>query len=115
GTPPRLAGWDGEVIDPGCAPDARTVAPAQLPPVDPEHPAYVIYTSGSTGRPKGVVVPHRALVHLCRAAAERYGLGPGDRVLPFAAPAFDVTAEEIFASWWAGAAVVPAAGLPDSI
>jgi amino acid adenylation domain-containing protein len=67
---------------------------------------YVIYTSGSTGRPKGVCVPHRALANHARAMAEHYGLQPADRVLQFASMSFDVAAEELFATWASGAAVV---------
>ncbi|HVR99264.1 MAG TPA: amino acid adenylation domain-containing protein [Thermoanaerobaculia bacterium] len=72
----------------------------------PENPAYVIYTSGSTGRPKGVVVPHAALVHYTLEMVERFRLGPGDRVLQFAALGFDVVVEEVFPAWLAGATVV---------
>ncbi|MEU6347538.1 amino acid adenylation domain-containing protein [Streptomyces sp. NPDC046977] len=72
----------------------------------PEDPAYVIFTSGSTGRPKGVVVPRRALTHFCRAAGERYGFSPADRVLQFASLSFDASVEEIFPPLAAGATVV---------
>jgi amino acid adenylation domain-containing protein len=68
--------------------------------------AYVIYTSGSTGTPKGVAVPHRAVVNFAADMAARLELGPGDRVLQFASPGFDVVVEEIFPAWLAGAAVV---------
>jgi amino acid adenylation domain-containing protein/non-ribosomal peptide synthase protein (TIGR01720 family) len=68
--------------------------------------AYVIYTSGSTGRPKGVVVPHGALASRTVAVAEAHLRGPGDRVLQFASPSFDVSMEEVFPTWAAGGAVV---------
>ncbi len=68
--------------------------------------AYVIYTSGSTGRPKGVPITRRALVGHCRVIADRFGLCCDDRVLQFAPLVFDVSVEEIFASWVAGATVV---------
>ncbi|HJR08608.1 MAG TPA: non-ribosomal peptide synthase/polyketide synthase [Pyrinomonadaceae bacterium] len=67
---------------------------------------YVIYTSGSTGRPKGVCVTHGALANNARAMSEHYGLQPDDRVLQFASMSFDVAAEELFATWARGAAVV---------
>ncbi|MEU4086737.1 amino acid adenylation domain-containing protein [Streptomyces aureus] len=74
-------------------------------------PAYVLYTSGTTGRPKGVVVSHANLVHTIQAVADRYGLGPRDRVLQFAALTFDVAAEELFSALVRGATVVlPPAG-----
>ncbi len=84
--------------------------PATAPKVvvRPEDPAYVIYTSGSTGRPKGVVVPHRAVVHFCLNLTERFALGPGDRVLQFANPTFDVSVSDFFATFAAGATVVSA-------
>ncbi|WP_405167778.1 amino acid adenylation domain-containing protein [Nocardia sp. NBC_01499] len=81
---------------------------AEAAPVDPgpAAPAYVIFTSGSTGRPKGVVVPRRALAHFCAAAARRYRIGPGDRLLQFAPLTFDVSVEEIFVPLSVGATVV---------
>jgi len=74
--------------------------------VAPESPAYVIYTSGSTGRPKGVVVPHRAIAAYTRTAQAFYAIGPGDRVLQFAALSFDTSAEEIWPALAAGATLV---------
>jgi amino acid adenylation domain-containing protein len=68
--------------------------------------AYVIYTSGSTGRPKGVMLPHAALVAHHRAVMDLYRLAPGDRVLQFCSISFDVSIEEMFPSWAAGATVV---------
>ncbi|GII58659.1 hypothetical protein Pth03_70480 [Planotetraspora thailandica] len=79
--------------------DRGTRAPA-------DGPAYVIFTSGSTGRPKGVVVPRRALSAFSRAAAQRYGIAPDDRVLQFASLSFDASVEEIFPTLAAGATVV---------
>lgn len=29
-------------------------------------PLYLLFTSGSTGTPKGIVIPHRAMIDLCR-------------------------------------------------
>ncbi|GGZ16172.1 hypothetical protein GCM10010387_05840 [Streptomyces inusitatus] len=73
---------------------------------EPDDPAYIIFTSGSTGRPKGVVVPHRSAVSLARDAGAVYGLTDADTVLNMASPAVDVSIEELFASWEAGAAVL---------
>ncbi|MFF7581165.1 amino acid adenylation domain-containing protein [Streptomyces sp. NPDC008061] len=81
-------------------------APTPGADVAPEDPAYVIFTSGSTGRPKGVILPRRALTHFCRAARERYGFSPADRMLQFASLSFDASVEEIFPPLTAGATVV---------
>ncbi|HWC11103.1 MAG TPA: amino acid adenylation domain-containing protein, partial [Acidimicrobiales bacterium] len=72
----------------------------------PDNLAYVIYTSGSTGEPKGVMLPHGGLVNHNRAAARLYDLVPDDRVLQFCSISFDVSIEELFPTWAAGAATV---------
>lgn len=74
--------------------------------VVPDDDAYVIYTSGSTGVPKGVAVTHRSVVNHALAIAEAYGLGPADRTVQFASPAFDVALEEVFPAWASGACVI---------
>jgi amino acid adenylation domain-containing protein/non-ribosomal peptide synthase protein (TIGR01720 family) len=68
--------------------------------------AYVIYTSGSTGRPKGVMIEHAALANYMSFYAQATGLGPGDRLLQFASPSFDVAVEEIFGALCFGATLV---------
>lgn len=90
---------------PAAAAEARASVPEGT--ARPDGPAYILYTSGSTGRPKGVVLPHAGLVNHALAAADLYRLGPGDRVLQFASPSFDISIEEIFATLAAGACVVP--------
>ncbi|MEU3370407.1 non-ribosomal peptide synthase/polyketide synthase [Streptomyces sp. NPDC006660] len=72
----------------------------------PDRAAYVIYTSGSTGTPKGVTVTHRGVGGFTAAAAERYAVGPGDRVLQFSSPSFDASVLELFISVLAGATLV---------
>ena len=68
--------------------------------------AYLIYTSGSTGEPRGVMLTHRGLVNHATAARELYGFRPDDRVLQFASISFDISIEEIFVTWLAGATLV---------
>ncbi|MFH9180243.1 amino acid adenylation domain-containing protein [Streptomyces albogriseolus] len=92
--------------DAGEAIDTDEGGPA--PVVDPACAAYVIYTSGSTGRPKGVVVEHRQVVEFVLAIVETFRLGPGDRVLQFANPAFDVSVFDFFSALTSGAALVQA-------
>ncbi len=66
--------------------------------------AYVIYTSGSTGRPKAVMMSHRAISNLV-AFQLTSSSGPL-RTLQFASLNFDVSVQEMFTTWSAGAALV---------
>ena len=66
--------------------------------------AYVIYTSGSTGKPKGVAMPHRAVVNLIMWQAARSS--EPMRTLQFASPSFDVSFQELFATWANGGCLV---------
>jgi amino acid adenylation domain-containing protein len=72
----------------------------------PAGAAYVIYTSGSTGQPKGVLVEHRAVVDFCRNIAGAYRIGPGTRLLGFAALTFDVSVFDLWAALCSGATLV---------
>ncbi|MGW7486404.1 non-ribosomal peptide synthase/polyketide synthase [Streptomyces sp. NPDC054786] len=75
-------------------------------PLTDAHPAYVIYTSGSTGTPKAVVVTHTGLAGFASAAAARYAVHQGDRVLQFASPSFDASVLELCISLLSGATLV---------
>ncbi len=101
----RLVDLDAEraalAAGPGDRPERETA---------PDRLAYVIYTSGSTGEPRGVMLPHRALVNHCLAAADLYELGPADRVVQFCSIGFDVSVEELFPTWAAGGRVVLRSG-----
>ncbi len=68
--------------------------------------AYVLFTSGSTGRPKGVQVPHRTLENLVAWQLGESGCGAGDRTLQFASLSFDVSFQELFATWAGGGILV---------
>ena len=83
---------------PDAGPEPAAVAPGSL--------AYVLFTSGSTGRPKPVAVGHAGLARQTGVLAERYGLTNADRVLQFAAPAFDVALEEALPTWCTGGTAV---------
>ncbi len=71
-----------------------------------EHLAYVIYTSGSTGKPKGVALGQHALANLICWQLEQSPLGVGDRTLQFASLSFDVSFQEMFATWCSGGTLV---------
>ncbi|HVG43698.1 MAG TPA: amino acid adenylation domain-containing protein [Longimicrobium sp.] len=72
----------------------------------PENLLYVIYTSGSTGRPKGAALPHRALATLLDWQLARWGDAAAARTLQFTSLSFDVSFQEIFATWAAGGTLV---------
>ncbi|MGD1073177.1 MAG: Pls/PosA family non-ribosomal peptide synthetase [Bryobacteraceae bacterium] len=67
---------------------------------------YVIYTSGSTGRPRGVMVEHRNVCHLVKAEAGIFGVRRDDRVYQGAPLSFDLSVEEIWLAFGAGATLV---------
>ncbi len=87
--------------------EAEFAAGAPVERAAPSNLAYVIYTSGSTGRPKGVAVQHGSAAAYALATAEDYEIVPEDRLLQFAAVAFDASIEEIFPVWARGGALVP--------
>ncbi|HEX7287367.1 MAG TPA: amino acid adenylation domain-containing protein, partial [Candidatus Angelobacter sp.] len=74
--------------------------------VDGEDLVYVIYTSGSTGKPKGVAMRHGAASNLLQwQLRQRADLGPCT-TLQFASLSFDVSFQEIFATWCEGGTLV---------
>src|SRR6266567_984376 len=64
---------------------------------------YVIYTSGSTGRPKGVAVEHRNLCNLISGEQQIFQVKPTDRVCQIASLSFDLSVEEMWLAYGAGA------------
>src|SRR6185295_10846480 len=71
-----------------------------------EQAAYAIYTSGSTGGAKGVVVSHGVAAEHGETILREWGLGPADRELHFASPAFDIALEQVLPALGAGATLV---------
>jgi amino acid adenylation domain-containing protein len=87
--------------------DEPTVPGAPLAPAQtPEDLAYVIFTSGSTGEPKGVMIDHRGARNTVEDINERFGIGPGDRVLALSDLGFDLSVWDLFGPLAAGGAVV---------
>ena len=87
---------------------ALRAAPADDPKVEvpPKNLAYVLYTSGSSGLPKGVLVQHDSVVNMVECNRRSYGVGPGDRVLQYSNPCFDVSVVDFFAGLCNGATLV---------
>jgi len=92
-------------------------SPPPVSPVPPNlsDPAYVIYTSGSTGQPKGIAISQRGICHLLRAENELLGVRSDDRVYQGFSAAFDMSFEEIWISYLAGATlwIAPASLVTD--
>ncbi|WP_439029760.1 amino acid adenylation domain-containing protein [Gordonia terrae] len=90
--------------------DLRTGAVPEGPHSDRhiDSVAYIVYTSGSTGAPKGVSVTHRGLAAFSATQRDRYAVGPGDRTLLFASPAFDASMLEFLLAVDSGATMVVA-------
>ncbi|KUL94039.1 peptide synthetase [Bosea sp. WAO] len=80
-----------------------SLPPARPAGLTPDHPAYLIYTSGSTGVPKAIVISHRNICHFLRSGNVLYGMGPDDIVFQGASVAFDLSMEEIWTPYLAGA------------
>ena len=69
----------------------------------PQDPAYVIYTSGSTGTPKGITITQRNICHFLRSENAILQIHSEDRVYQGFSVAFDMSFEEIWISYLAGA------------
>jgi amino acid adenylation domain-containing protein len=107
----RESGCDFCVSDAVAPEGTRRVAPDErgggsLPDGDPDSLCYVIYTSGSTGTPKGIELRHRGVLNNLADLNNRYGIGPGDRVLALSSPSFDMSVYEFLGMSTAGGTVV---------
>ena len=71
----------------------------------PDHNAYLIYTSGSTGTPKGIAITHRNICHYLRASNSIFGITHKDVMFQGCSAAFDLSMEEIWVPYLAGAAL----------
>ena len=101
-------------LEPGDVPHGCRIATetGQGPPLgqsdaDPQGLAAILYTSGSTGRAKGVMLSHANLWLGAASVASYLKLIPEDRVLAVLPFAFDYGQNQLFSSWYAGAAVAP--------
>lgn len=65
--------------------------------------AYVIYTSGSTGKPKGIAITQGSICHFLRSENSVLGVQESDRVYQGFSVAFDMSFEEIWIGYLAGA------------
>ena len=75
--------------------------------IRPNNLCYVIYTSGSTGMPKGVQIEHRSVCNLVEAEADVFRVTSEDQVCQIASLCFDLSVEEIWLAFQAGAALLP--------
>ena len=69
----------------------------------PSHPAYVIYTSGSTGKPKGIEISQGSICHFLRSENTQLQITQADRVYQGFSVSFDMSFEENWISYLAGA------------
>ena len=88
--------------------DAVESASAPRPQANISHDlAYLLYTSGSTGRPKGVMVRHANVRAYIDWFVARLDVRPEDRLSNHASPTFDISVQDIFGAFFAGASVHP--------
>ncbi len=100
-------GFDSIIRVDAAAPLDAAAHPRRTPiPISDDDLAYVMFTSGSSGKPKGVLIPHSCVVNHNRAAAALFDIRPNDRVLLLGPFGSDITVEQIFPTWLAGASLV---------
>ncbi|MCC5937070.1 MAG: amino acid adenylation domain-containing protein [Lunatimonas sp.] len=75
-------------------------------PADDSQIVYVLHTSGSTGSPKGVCMGYRALSNLIHWQLGASVAGREWKTVQFSPITFDVSFQEIFATWCSGGTLV---------
>ncbi|GGE47094.1 amino acid adenylation domain-containing protein [Pedobacter psychrotolerans] len=74
--------------------------------IAPNDMAYVIYTSGSTGMPKGAIIEHAGNVNMSLDQIRKFNITETDRVVWFAAVAFDASISEMMMALYSGAVLL---------
>lgn len=74
--------------------------------VDPLSQCYIIYTQDASGQPKGIAFSHANIVNFLRVATPIYRVTHSDRVYQGMSIASDLSLQEIWPTWVAGATLV---------
>jgi len=91
--------------------DSRDLLNQPLPetakplPVQADDTAYIIFTSGTTGVPKGVMIAYSAVNAFVDTMSGLLALDASDRVLETCELTFDVSVNNMFVTWAAGASL----------
>ena len=106
GSGPAVVLLDDETVRTAVA--SRSAAPVadaeRRAPLTPDSLAYVVYTSGSTGRPKGAANTQRGALNMIAAQWQtNLDVAPGDRMLQFSAPGFDISVFDLLVTLASGA------------
>ena len=83
----------------------RTPLDAFTPSGALDSTTYILFTSGTTGQPKGVRIVQRNLIAYIEASRKFLPLVPEDRCTQFFALTFDLSVQDTFVTWLAGASV----------
>lgn len=70
-------------------------------------PAHLLFTSGSTGTPKGVVITHANVISYIDWTVRYFGVNETDRVSGHAPLHFDLSTQDIYGAFAAGAELHP--------
>jgi len=73
----------------------------------PEDAAHILFTSGSTGTPKGVVITHANVITYVNWTVKHFGVKESDRVSGHAPLHFDLSTQDIYGAFAAGAQLHP--------